>query len=75
MKTFKISLALKSLFACIMLFFLQVVAFAQDKKVDVDITTNKGGDSWYTQPWVWIVGGAVFILLLVALVRGNSNRD
>src|SRR3954470_7711842 len=43
---------------------MTVVAFAQDKKVDVDINTNSGGN-WYAQPWVWIVGAAVFILLLV----------
>lgn len=30
---------------------------------------------WYTQPWVWVVGGAVFLIILVALLRGNSNRD
>lgn len=29
--------------------------------------------TWYTQPWVWVVGGAVFILLLIALIRGNSS--
>jgi len=28
---------------------------------------------WYTQPWVWIVGGLVFILLLIALVRGGGG--
>lgn len=27
------------------------------------------------QPWVWVIGGAVFILLLVALLSGNRNRD
>ena len=45
--------------------------FAQDKGVDVDININKG--QWYQQPWVWIVGGAVFILLLVALLRSNKK--
>lgn len=30
---------------------------------------------WYTEPWVWIVGGAVFIIILVALIRSNSNSD
>jgi hypothetical protein len=58
-----------------MLCFVQTIAFAQDKKVDVNITTDKGGGNWYAQPWVWIVGGAVFLLLLVALMRGNSNKD
>ena len=71
----KISTGFKSLLAFFMLCFVQVIAFAQDKKVDVDITTDKGGGNWYAQPWVWIVGGAVFLLLLVALMRGNSNKD
>ena len=72
----KISIAFKSLAAILMLCFLQTIAFAQDKKIDVDISTDKGGGgSWYAQPWVWIVGGAVFLLLLVALMRGNSNSN
>ncbi len=76
MKRFKkISTGLKSFLAFIMLCLVQTVAFAQDKKVEVDITTDKGGGNWYAQPWVWIVGGAVFLLLLVALMRGNSNKD
>jgi hypothetical protein len=70
----KISTGLKSFITLIMLALLQTVAFAQDKKVDVNISTDKGGN-WYAQPWVWIVGGAVFLLLLVALLRGNSNKD
>lgn len=61
--------------AILMLCMVQTIAFAQDKKVDVDISTDKGGGNWYAQPWVWIVGGAVFLLLLVALMRGNSNKD
>ena len=55
--------------------FLSLVCFAQEKSADVkvDINTNKGSN-WYAQPWVWIVGGAVFILLLVALLRGGRER-
>ena len=76
MKSLKsISLAFKNFLAIVMLCMLQTIAFAQDKKVDIDITTDKGGDTWYAQPWVWIVGGAVFLLLLVALMRSNSNKD
>ena len=53
--------------------FISAVAFAQDKKIDVDINTNK--DSGFMgSPWVWVVGVAVFILLLVALLRGNNRR-
>ncbi|HMK02790.1 MAG TPA: hypothetical protein VK489_01310 [Ferruginibacter sp.] len=49
-------------------------SFAQDKKVDVNINTGpEKNDNFFMQPWVWIVGGAVFLLLLVALLRNNSN--
>jgi hypothetical protein len=58
----------------VVLVLTSVIAFAQDKKVDVDINTNSGGN-WYAQPWVWIVGAAVFILLLVALTRSGSRSD
>jgi hypothetical protein len=75
MKSFKtISTALKSFTAFFTLLLMQTLVFAQDKKVDVSINTDKGGN-WYAQPWVWIVGGAVFLLLLVALMRGNSSKD
>ncbi len=53
--------------------FYSLIGFAQDKGVDVDISVKK--DNWYSQPWIWIVGGAVFILLLVALLRGGSRRE
>jgi hypothetical protein len=29
---------------------------------------------WYSSPWVWVIGAALFILLLVALLRGGSSR-
>ncbi len=55
----------------------QTSVWAQDSGdagVSVKITKDSGG-GWYTQPWVWIAGGAVFILLLVALLRGNNNKN
>lgn len=51
---------------------MSVLSFAQDKKVDINVNTK--GDNWYASPWVWIVGAAVFILLLVALTRGSGRR-
>ena len=56
---------------------LSCYSFAQDKKVDVPVNTKSGSDngsSFFMQPWVWIAGGAVFILILVALLRGNSSK-
>ncbi len=57
-----------------------IAALAQDdtKKIEVDINTKGAGDSansFFMQPWVWVVGGAIFILLLVALLRGNRRSD
>jgi hypothetical protein len=42
---------------------------------DINVNVNTKGDAWYTAPWVWIVGAAVFILLLVALTRGGRRAD
>ena len=53
-----------------------VYSIAQEtKSVDVNISSDNGSGNFFAQPWVWIVGGAVFLLLLVALLRGNSARD
>ncbi len=56
------------LFCCI-----SVITFAQDKGLDVDINVKKES-AWYQNPIVWVIGGAVFILLLVALLRGGERK-
>ncbi len=65
--------------AMILTMVLTLTVFAQeggDGKTDINVDINKdGGGEWYAQPWVWIVGVAVFILLLVALLRGNRRVD
>lgn len=55
----------------LLLFMMNLTLFAQDKDIDINIGVKKE-TQWYAQPWVWIVGGAVFILLLVALLRKNK---
>lgn len=54
-----------------------VVVFAQDKKVEIDINTKPdNGGNFFSQYGVWIiVGAAVFILLLIALLRNNSSKN
>ena len=52
---------------------LTILSFAQDKKIDVDINADKDGGGFFASPVVWVIGVAVFILLLVALMRGNSG--
>jgi len=54
-------------------FLVSLSVVAQDKKeVDITIGTEKN-DGFFTQPWVWVVGAAVFILLLVAILRSGSK--
>lgn len=70
MKTYT-AMVKRSLLAMISV-FITALAMAQDK-VDIDI--NAKDSSWYASPWVWVVGAAVFILLLVALTRGGGRRS
>ena len=58
----------------ILLCCLSILAFAQDKGIDVDVNLKKESE-WYQNPIVWVIGGAVFILLLVALLRGGERKS
>ncbi|WPR74561.1 hypothetical protein [Algoriphagus sp. NG3] len=44
-----------------------VGVYAQDGGLEIDV--NIGEKEWYQQPWAWVVGGALFVLILVALLR------
>lgn len=64
--------------------FVHIVLLAQDSgsaggssstetsssSTKVSITEDS---NWYASPWVWVIGAAVFILLLVALTRGGGR--
>jgi hypothetical protein len=41
--------------------------YAQNGGLNIDI--NIGEPEWYEKTWVWVVGAAVFILILVAILR------
>jgi hypothetical protein len=69
----KISRALSSLSAFLLFNLIALVSAAQDKGIDVDINVKKESQ-WYQQPWIWVAGGAVFILLLAAILRGGSTK-
>lgn len=60
--------------ALMVMLFFSAVTFAQDdaKKVDVNINAKSDGN-FFSNPVVWVIGGAVFILLLVALMRSNNK--
>jgi len=66
---------MKKAYLSVIAVFFSALMFAQEgtgTKIDVDI--NKDSAAWYASPWVWVVGAAVFILLLVALTRGGGRR-
>ena len=64
------------IFLAISLIFMQVVLRAQegDKTVTTK-TTESTTTQWYSSPWLWVAAGAVFIIILVALMRGNSSTS
>ena len=72
--------AWKSFVALFMFCFIQLSAWAQNSPNTTSSTTIKTTTTqhteWYSLPWVWIVGGAVLILLLVAILSSgrSSNR-
>jgi len=53
---------------------LATITFAQDKK-EIDVNVNSNKSNFWGQPWVWVVGAAIFILLLVAILRGGRRGD
>ena len=67
---------MKSIYLTLMTTLLSIVVFAQEKTTEVDINVNKDENTanWYASPWVWIVGAAVFIILLVALTSGGRSK-
>jgi len=54
-------------FLLLLTMLASIATYAQDGGLDIDV--NIGKEEWYQRPWVWVVGGAIFILLLVALLR------
>lgn len=67
--------------AIIAFFLSQSLLWAQEtttsttKSVDVDLDVNRGdgGGDWYLQPWAWIVGAAIFIIIIVGLLKSNKG--
>lgn len=76
----KISLSAVYKFSLLFLFgFIQLIVGAQDSTSTSRSTTitkeTTTTTDWYMQPWVWAVGGAVLLIILVALLRGGSTKD
>ena len=71
-----ISKCVNSLVMLVMGMLVSMYSFAQNagRQVEMDITTTTTETAtWYSNPWVWIIGAAVFILLFAAILRGNRT--
>jgi hypothetical protein len=74
--TFRMRAAYITVFCCL----LQTIIFAQDSTSTTTSTSSstkvsiEEGTDWYSSPWVWVAGAAVFILLLVALLRSGGDK-
>jgi hypothetical protein len=68
---------MKKAYLTILTVVVNLVLLAQEKSTDVnvDINKNNGNSNWYASPWVWVVGAAVFIILLVALTSGGRRSS
>lgn len=60
------------LFSC-----MQIILWAQtgDQVTTKTSTSTTKTTEWYSSPWLWVAAGAVFIIILVALMRGNSSTS
>lgn len=66
----------------VLLFFLATGRIvAQDdgggnvpSEIDVDVDMGADSEVWYTNWWIWIIGLAVFIIIIVAIVSAGKNR-
>ena len=58
-------------------FFATISTFAQDSSggSTSSTTTQTSTTTMHIEPWMWIVGAAVFLIILIALLRGGKNRD
>ena len=73
MKTRLMNIANKWLLV-IMMVFANLTAFAQTEAgANITTKTTTNTQEWYTSPWAWIIGAAVFILLFAAILRGNRT--
>jgi hypothetical protein len=62
------------IFLTVLAFFSAAIAFAQDSgSSSSSTTTHTETTSVAIQPWMWIVGGAVLLIILVALLSGRNR--
>lgn len=73
------SLLLKRTFLSLALMITYTIIRAQDSAMQTTSTTTSTTTTeqhtWYAEPWVWVVGGIVLLLVIIALVKGNGSTE
>lgn len=63
--------------ASVLLFIIGLLAsvntWAQERGVDINVTTDTNDVAWYGHWWVWLIGGALFVIILVAIVSAGKK--
>lgn len=63
---------MKRIYFLLLAAFCSVMAFAQEATT-TNVDVNLKGDGGGGFPWLWVVGGLVFVVLLVSLLSGRGS--
>ena len=67
---------MKRIYFLIMTAFFSVMTMAQEGGgADIKVDVTKSGDTGSSIPWLWIIGGIVVLVLLIALLGGRGGTD
>lgn len=64
----------KSAGLLILILLFSIISRAKDSGAAINIDRAKEGSLWNYLPWIWTIGGAIFILFLVAMIRTQQKK-
>ena len=65
---------LQKMSASLFALLVSLLAFAQEKAVEVTTSTTTTTEEWYTNPLYWVIG-AVALIAIIAIVSRSGNKD
>ena len=65
---------MKRIYFLVLSAFVSAMALAQEGGT-TNVDVNLKGDGAAGFPWLWVIGGLVFVILLVALLSGGRGTD
>ncbi len=67
--------SIQQLMAVIILNFVALAAAAQDSTIQTTTNANTSSTetTFHVQPWMWIVGAAMLLIIIIALLRGKGS--